>query len=172
VNFHIQPATVQDLPVINDIYNYYVTRSTCTYQTDPETPESRREWFARHDAAHPVIVVEQDGQVVAWGSLTQLHSRQGYRVTVEDSIYVRHDMHRRGIGQAILLELIQAAKTLGYHSIIASISADQDASVELHRKNGFVQVGRLREVGWKFDRLLDVMYMQLMLDAIPNIRPV
>lgn len=163
MDFRIRPATIQDLPVINDIYNYYVVHSTCTYQTDPETPESRREWFARHDAAHPVIVVEQGGQVVAWGSLTHLHSRQAYRFTVEDSIYVRHDMHRRGIGQAILLELIKSAKSQGYHSIIAIISADQAASVELHRKNGFVEVGRLREVGRKFDRWLDVVYMQIVL---------
>ena len=162
-DLRIRPATAGDLDAINAIYNHYVTRSTCTYQTELETADARAKWFAEHGPEHPVIVAVEKGEVVAWASLSPVHSRCAYRHTVEDSIYVRHDARGRGIGSRLLLTLIERARYLGHHTIVAHISADQDASVALHRKHGFAEMGRLREVGLKFDRWLDVVYMQLML---------
>ncbi len=159
----IRNATEADLPAISGIYNHYVLHSTCTYQLAPESLADRQGWFAKHDAARPAIVAEQNGEVVGWGALSPLHGREAYRFTAESSVYVRHDKHRRGIGRAILEELIRLARRSGHHAIIASISADQEASVALHAKCGFIEVARLREVGYKFGHWLDVVYMELML---------
>jgi L-amino acid N-acyltransferase YncA len=158
-----RPAATDDLPSINDIYNHYVTRSTCTYQEIPEPLEARQAWFARHGPAHPVTVAEIDGRVVGWGSLSPYHSRSAYRFTVENSVYVNHEYHRQGIGAALLRDLIARAREIGHHTIIAGIDADQTGSVAIHRQYGFVKVGQLAAVGYKFDRWLDVIYMQLML---------
>jgi L-amino acid N-acyltransferase len=159
----IRPATADDLPAINDIYNHYVLHSTATYQEEPEPIEGRRAWFGRHGAAYPVIVAVLDGMVVGWGSLSPFHVRSAYRRTVENSVYVRHDLHRRGIGGALLDDLIARARSIGHHTILAIIAAEQAASIGLHEKAGFAQVAHLRQVGFKFGRWLDVVYLQLML---------
>lgn len=161
--FTIRPATIADLPAINDIYNYYVLHSTCTYQTAPSALDEREAWFADHSAVHPVTVAEQDGEVAGWGALSRFHRRQAYRQTVEDSVYVRHDRMRQGIGRAILADLIERAKGLGVHTILASIDGEQTPSIALHQEFGFTDAGRLREAGFKFGRWLDVVYLQKML---------
>jgi phosphinothricin acetyltransferase len=159
----IRPATADDLPPINDIYNHYVLHSTATYQEEPEPSEGRLAWFGRHGAAYPVTVAVMDGSVVGWASLSPFHVRSAYRRTVENSVYVRHDLHRRGIGGALLTDLIERGRSIGYHTVIALIAAEQAASVALHRKAGFTEVAHLRQVGFKFGRWLDVVYLQLML---------
>jgi phosphinothricin acetyltransferase len=159
----IRPATAADLAAINAIYNHYVTTSTTTYQTVPSTAAERAAWFAGHDGLHPVVVAERDGDVVGWGSLSPFHPRDAYRNTVEDSIYIRHDQRRLGVGRALLADLIDRGRTIGHHSVVALIDAEQSASIALHESAGFVQVGRLFQVGHKFGRWLDVVYMQLML---------
>lgn len=156
-------ASPSDLPAINAIYNYYVHHSTCTYQTEPATAEERAAWFAAHGQGYPITVVEEAGEVIGWGSLTRFHPREAYRPTVENSVYIRHDRLARGMGKLVLQDLIRRAQALGYHSIIAGISADQEPSVKLHARLGFINVAHLREVGRKFDRWLDVIYMQRML---------
>lgn len=159
----IRIATADDLGAINDIYNYYVKHSTCTWQVEPEAFEARLAWFADHDAAHPVTVAEAAGEVIGWGALSQFRTRCAYRNTVEDSVYIRADMHRKGIGRAILADLIARARSVGHHTVIASISADQKPSIALHEAFGFVEVARMKEVGMKSDAWLDLVYLQLML---------
>ena len=161
----IRLATEADLGAINDIYNHYVIHSTCTYQEQPESLDSRIRWFQQHDKTHPVIVAVEAGQVVGWGSLSVYHPRSAYRRTVEDSIYIHHQHHRRGIGSRLLQELIAAARQLGYHALIAGADTEQAGSLALHAKFGFETIGRFRQVGFKFDRWLDVIYMELILDA-------
>jgi len=160
---HIRLATEADLPIINDIYNHYVINSTCTYQMEPEKMEDRRAWFAAHGPKHPVTVVEVEGKVVAWGSLSPFHRRAAYQNSVENSIYVHHEHRRRGIGAVILQDQIRTAKELGHHTVLALIDADQAGSVGLHLRFGFEKVAHLKQVGFKFGRWLDVVYMQLML---------
>ena len=157
----VRDATEADLAAINDIYNHYVLHSTCTYQEVPETIESRRQWFGHHGAQHPVIVAERAGQVIGWGSLSPYHPRSAYRFTVENSVYIHHDHHRQGVGSMILEDLIKRARTLGHRVIIAGIDAGQVASVALHNKFGFEKVGHMKQVGYKFGRWLDVIYMEL-----------
>ena len=157
----IRLATADDLPAINAIYNHYVMRSTCTYQLEPTSAQERKQWFDAHGSRLPVTVVEApDGSVIGWASLSTFLGRPAYRFTVENSVYVRHDFHRQGIGRVLLADLIRRSDELGYRNILAVISADQDASMALHRGMGFVEVGRLSRVGYKFDRWLDVAFLQ------------
>ncbi len=160
----IRSATPGDLPAINDIYNHYVLHSTCTYQMQPSSLHERERWFALHDAQHPAIVGCEDGVVRAWASLSRFHQREAYARTVESSVYVHHEHHRRGFGKALMQEIIRQARELKHHTIVAGISADQRASVKLHEVLGFTKAAHLKEVGYKFDRWLDVVWMQLMLD--------
>ncbi len=160
----IRRAVAADAAAINDIYNHYVRTSTCTYQRDPDTLAGRLEWLSQHaDDEHPATVAEQGGVVVGWGSLTPYHRRWGYRHTVESSVYVRTGLHRSGIGRALLADLLARARSAGHHAVIAGVDGEQAASRALHEAHGFLEVGRLREVGHKFDRWLDVVYLQLAL---------
>jgi phosphinothricin acetyltransferase len=161
----IRLATEDDLPAINEIYNYYVPRSTCTYQLEAETLESRQAWFAHHPpGTYPVIVAELDGQVVGWGSLSKFRERAAYSPTVEASIHIDSQRHRRGLGRLLLSDLIERARRAGYHSIIGGSSADQAASIALQEGLGFQRVALLKEVGYKFGQWLDVVYLQLLLE--------
>jgi phosphinothricin acetyltransferase len=164
-SYRIRPATESDLAAINDIYNHYVLNSVCTYQEELESLDDRRRWFSQHGGKHPVIVAEAGRQVVGWGSLSPYHSRSAYRHTVENSVYVHHQQHRRGIGSLLLKDLIVRARSLGHRAIIAAIDKEQTASVALHAKFHFEKVGHFKRVGLKFDRWLDVIYMELILDA-------
>ena len=159
----IRLAREADLPAINALYNHYVEHCTCTYQITPETPEARLAWFRNHDPHHPVTVAELDDNVVGWASLNAFHPREAYARTVENSVYIRHDRQRRGIGRALLVDLIVRARFLRHHTILALISADQPGSIALHEAQGFVKAGHMRQVGWKFDRWLDVVTYQLLL---------
>jgi phosphinothricin acetyltransferase len=159
----LRPATLDDLSAINGIYNHFVQHSVCTYQEIQETAEDRLKWFGQHDAKHPVIVAELAGRVVGWGSLSAYHQRSAYRFTVENSVYVHHEHHKQGLGTAILGELLAQASALGHHTIIAGIDSEQAGSIALHTKFGFQKIAHLKQVGFKFGRWLDVIYMQRML---------
>ena len=159
----LRPATRADLTAINAIYNHYVLHSTCTYQTVPSTEEERAKWFEAHGAKHPVIIVEQAGEVIGWGSLSKLHERQAFDNSVEDSVYLRHDSTGKGLGRVVLAELLKLAQATGHHTVLGAISADQESSIALHEKFGFEKVAHMREVGFKFGRWLDVVWMQKLL---------
>lgn len=159
----LRAATEADLPQINDIFTHYVATSTCVWTTCASTYDERRAWFAAHDAATPVLVAEHEGRVVGWGALSPFATSCTFSRTVEDSVYVHADFLRRGVGTSLLAALIDQARRLGYVSVIASISADQPASIRLHRALGFAEAGRLKDVGSKFGASHDLIYMQLLL---------
>jgi phosphinothricin acetyltransferase len=159
----IRPATLADLGAIRDIYNHYVTSSTCTFQIELETEEARRTWFLGRTEAHPVTVAEVAGDVVGWAAITPWKPRGAYAQSVEASVYIRHDLHRRGIGRALMADLIERARAAGHHTVLGVTCSEQAASLGLQESLGFQRVGCLREVGNKFGRWLDVVYMQLLL---------
>ena len=163
LDIQIRAATVADLRAINDIYNHYVGSSTCTYQEEPESMGDRSAWFAAHGDAHPITVAVVADEVVGWGSLSPYRERSAYRFTVENSVYVRHDVQRRGIGRLLLADLIERGRAAGHHTIVAVIDAEQAGSIALHLAMGFRDGGELRELGFKFGRWLNVRYLQLML---------
>ncbi len=163
MNPAIRLATPADLAAINDIYNHYVLTSTCTYQLEPETMEDRRKWFANHGEKHPVTVAEVDGKVIGWGSISRFHARAAYANTVENSLYVHPDHRRQKIGTTLLADQIDRARKIGHHTILAIIDADQPGSIGLHERFGFNRAAHLKQLGFKFNRWLDVVYMQLLL---------
>lgn len=160
----LRPATPDDLPAINDLYNHYVLTSTCTYQTVPSTLDERTAWFTGRSPAHPVrVLIGPDGSLIAWSSLTPFKTREAYARTVENSIYVRHDALGRGLGKLMLQDQLALAQTLGHHAILAVICSSQTASIRLHEQHGFTHAGRMREVGYKFGRWLDIVILQRLL---------
>jgi phosphinothricin acetyltransferase len=159
----IRPGRESDLSAINSIYNYYVINCTCTFAIEPETDESRLQWFRAHGERHPVIVAECDSDIVGWGALSKFKDRAAYDNSVEASVYIRHDCLGRSVGRLLLVDLIQRAKTLGHHTLIGGACTEKAASMRLQEALGFQQVACFREVGYKFGRWLDVAYFQLML---------
>lgn len=161
----VRLAAADDLPGIHEIYNEAVRQTTATYDYDPRPIEHRQRWFEQHQAdGYPVFVaVDAAGRVVGWSALNKYHDRVGYRFTTENSVYVAADRRGQGIGKRLLAPLITAARQRGLHAIVAAIDADNAASIQLHAGFGFEKVGLFKEVGFKFDRWLDVLYMELRL---------
>ena len=160
----IARAEERDLPEIQAIYNHAILHSTATFDVAPRTDPQQLEWFRRHGDKHPVFVARAGGEVVGWASLNVFHERCAYEKTVENSVYVREDWQHRGVGRSLLAALIDAARALGHHSIVARIADHNPASIALHRALGFRESGELREAGRKFDRWIDVTLMQLILE--------
>lgn len=156
----IREATTDDLEAIRTIYNYYVIHSTCTFQIEPETSSQRQAWFAAHDALHPVIVAECAGSVIGWAALSAWNPRCAYAWTVEASVYLDPAFLRRGMGRALLQDLLDRARAAGHHTVIGATCTESVASIRLQEQMGFEQIGTLRQVGRKFGRWLDVVYMQ------------
>jgi len=142
-----------------------VVNTTATFDMVPRSLEAQREWFAGHVSPHPVIVWEQDGQVLGWGSTSSYSPRPGYRFTGEVSVYVRETARGRGIGEALLRELIALGAAEGLHTVVGRICEENEVSRRLAEKTGFRLTGVMEEVGYKFDRWLNVAVYQLRLDA-------
>jgi L-amino acid N-acyltransferase YncA len=164
LNVIIKPAHPGHLLEINAIFNYYVSHSTCVWTTTLYSDTERKAWFEEHGKAMPVLVAEYNGRIIGWGSLSTFRDAYTAAGTLEDSIYVHHNFHRQGIGSRLLTELIESARQKGLRSILANISADQEPSIRLHEKFGFEKVAHIRQVGWKFNKRLDAVYLQLLLN--------
>jgi phosphinothricin acetyltransferase len=163
--FTIRDARDVDLPAILAITNHEVLHTTAVWTLTPVTLESRIAWLRERQAAgFPVLVAaSDDDRVLGFASYGKFRAWEGYRLTVEGSVYVERHVRRRGIGTALLVALIRAARDQGLHAMIAGIEAGNLASIALHARLGFREVGRLPAVGRKFDRWLDLVLMQLIL---------
>lgn len=160
----VRPARLDDAEAIRAIYNSEVLTSTATFDLVARTLSDQQAWLAARSGAHAVVVVtDDDGEVAGFGSLSPYRDRPAYRTTVEDSVYVRQDRQRAGVGSLLLGELVEVASAHGFHSVIARIVGGHEASIALHRRHGFTLVGVEREVGRKFNRWLDVAVMQRLL---------
>lgn len=160
-------ATVDDAEAIRHIYNYEVSHGTNTFDLVPRTSEQQRAWVARHQGAHPAVVAvdERPGRpvVTGFGVLSHYRDRPAYATTVEDSVYVHRSQRGRGVGRALLEEVLRLAGDQGFHTVIARISGTNEPSIRLHRSCGFELVGTEREVGRKHRHWLDVVELQRML---------
>ena len=157
-------AERRDAEALRDIYNVEVLESTVTFDLVPRSLAEQVAWIDEHAGGHPAIVaVGDDDSVVGFASLSPYRPRPAYAPTVEDSVYVHRDRCGDGIGRLLLGDLVELARSHGFHSAIGRIVGGHEASIALHRACGFEEVGRERQVGRKFGRWLDVVLMQRML---------
>ena len=159
----IRAAERRDAESIRTVYNHYVNESTTLFDMVPRTLDEQVQWIDEHSGVHPALVAELDGRIVGFGSLSSFRPRPAYSTTVEDSVYLLDGHQGRGIGRQLLEELLRLAAAHGFHSVIARITGENDASIALHAACGFETVGTEREVGRKFGQWLDVVEMQKML---------
>jgi L-amino acid N-acyltransferase len=163
-SIQIRPATSSDLPAIMEIYNEAIRTTTATFDTEPRSLDERRQWFESHDDRHPILIAEKDGAVIGWASLSKWSDRKAYDATAETSFYVAEPYRGLGAGRELKLRIIEQARGLGYHTLIARVAEGSNASLHLNEEAGFRHVGTLKEVGRKFGRLVDVHILQLMLE--------
>jgi L-amino acid N-acyltransferase YncA len=160
----IRPATESDLPAILAIYNDAVLNTVTIWNDTPADLESRRAWLrARNSQSYPVLVAVLEEQVAGYASYGDFRPFEGYRFTVEHSVYVADGARRRGVAARLMQSLIEHARTSGKHVMIGGIEAENAASLALHAKLGFSQTARIPEVGRKFDRWLDLVFVQKIL---------
>jgi phosphinothricin acetyltransferase len=159
----IRPVVVDDAEAMRAIYNVEVLESTVTFDLVPRSLAAQQDWIREHLGGHPAIVAVDDGRVLGFASLSPFKARAAYAPTVEDSVYLDRDARGRGVGSLLLAEIVALGTDHGFHSVMARIVGGHDASIALHRKCGFEEIGCEREVGRKFGKWLDVVLMQRML---------
>jgi len=163
----LRDARCEDLPEILAIYNEIITNSTAVYSLVPTTLDERRRWFdARLAAGYPVLVAIREGRVLGFASFGEWRSTwPGYRYTVEHTVHVEAGARGAGVGRQLLEALFPRALALGKHVMVGGIDADNQASIRFHQRLGFERVAHFREVGHKFGRWLDLVFMQKLLDS-------
>jgi L-amino acid N-acyltransferase YncA len=162
----IRPADRTDLDAMLAIYNDAIINTTAVYDYQPRSSDLQQQWFETKQAQGlPVFVAHQGVTVIGFGSFGPFRPWPAYQYTVENSLYVDTAHRRKGAGAALLDSLLHAAETAGYHAMVAGIDATNEASLALHRKAGFQPVAHFREVGWKFERWLDLVFMERILDG-------
>lgn len=163
-NLLIRPVGDADLPRILDIYNDAILNTSAVYDYVPHTLAMREQWLAtKRQQGMPVFVAELEGNVVGFSSFGPFRAWAAYLHSVENSIYVDAKQRGNGIGKALLPPLIDAARAMDMHTLIAGIDAENNVSMRLHQSFGFTQVAHFKQVGWKFGRWLDLTFWQLML---------
>ena len=157
----IRDAVEADMRGILEIYNDAVLTTTAVWNETPRTDKEQHEWFvAKRAQQHPVLVAIENDEVAGFCSYGPFRAWYGYRFTVENSIYV-HRRHRgRGVAQQLLAVLIERAQVQEMHLMVAGIEAQNDVSIRLHERAGFVVAGTIHEVGYKFGRWLDLLFME------------
>jgi L-amino acid N-acyltransferase YncA len=161
----VRPATEADLPDILEITNDAILNSTALWTITPVTLQARRSWMSERLAeGFPVLVAAESGSVLGFGSYGHFRPHEGYVHTVEHSLYVHPRARRAGIGRVLLARLVEDAASLGKHVMIGGIEAGNIASIALHESAGFTRAALLPQVGRKFDRWLDLLFMHKRLD--------
>lgn len=157
----IRPTAEADLPAIQAIYAHHVRTGAASFELEPpDLTEMRRRWGAILAGGYPHLAAEMDGEVLGYAYASAYRPRPAYRFSVEDSVYVREDAHGRRIGRALLERLITECEARGFRQMVAVIGDNAPASIRLHGALGFVEIGRIRAVGWKFGRWCDTTLMQ------------
>lgn len=156
-------ATLSDAKLICDIYNYYIKNTTVTFEKEPLATHDMEKRLAAATSKHPWLVLEQSGTVLGYAYAGAWKSRCAYEHSVESTVYLQHGAAGHGFGSILYQKLIGLLKQNNVHAIIAGIALPNEASIALHEKFGFENIARFREVGYKFDRWIDVGYWELIL---------
>jgi L-amino acid N-acyltransferase YncA len=162
----IRDATMEDAEAIRAIYNDAVLNTTAVFDYAAREPQAQRDWLQmKAEQKLPVLVADDGGTVLGYASYGPFRPWPAYLYTVENAIYIAPQSRGRGIGTLLLRPLLQIAQERGLRTMIAGITADNAASLRLHEKLGYVRAGVIREAGWKFERWLDLVFLQRMLQA-------
>jgi phosphinothricin acetyltransferase len=161
----IRPATPADNEAIAAIWNREVLLTAATSDTEPRDAAAQGAWLAAHGPRHPVIVAVDGDEVVAFGALSPYRPKPAYARTAENSVYVKEGWRGKRLGGLVLDRLLELAREHGHHSVIARITAVNEASLALHERRGFVRVGHERQVAFKHGMWLDVVTLQRILGA-------
>lgn len=166
MSYEIANASEADLPGILAIYNDAVQHTTAIWNETLVDLANRRAWLAERTAAGFPVLVARDaaGEVIGYASYGTWRSIEGFRHTVEHSVYVRSDQRGQGLGPALMQALIERAREAGLHVMVAAIESENAASIRLHQRLGFITTGQMPQVGRKFGRWLDLTFMQLILE--------
>jgi phosphinothricin acetyltransferase len=164
---HVRRAAAEDIAAVHAIYSHHVLNGLASFEEEPPTQDELRRRYEEVGARGlPYLVADFGGSVAGYGYCTLYRTRSAYRYALEDSVYVREDAQGRGVGRAVLSHLIQRCAQLGYRQLIAVIGdSAHAASIGLHASQGFLRVGTLRSVGFKFGRWVDSVIMQRPLGA-------
>ncbi|WP_278409023.1 GNAT family N-acetyltransferase [Pseudomonas rhodesiae] len=161
----IRDATEKDLPAIRDIYNDAVRNTTAIWNEQPVDLANRLAWFnARQAQGYPILVAVENDEVTGYSSFGDWRPFEGFRYSVEHSVYVRSDQRGKGLGPRLMQVLIERARSAGKFVMVAAIESGNQASIRLHERLGFVTTGQMPQVGIKFGRWLDLTFMQLALN--------
>jgi L-amino acid N-acyltransferase YncA len=162
-DYRVRTATVADAAAICHIYNQGIEDRVATLETELRTPEERAAWLAAKGPRHPVIVAEDNGQIIGWGSLNQFNPREAYRHVVDFSIYVERRYRGRGVGNVMLARLIELAREHGYHKMVLSAFPSNSGGMALYERLGFRTVGVYKEQGILDGRWVDTIIMEKLL---------
>jgi L-amino acid N-acyltransferase YncA len=169
----ISAATRQDLPEILKIYNEIIRNSTAVYTEVELTAERGAIWFdAKRAGGYPVIVARDAGGITGFGTFGEFRAPPCYQHSVEHTVHVRSDCRGAGVGRKLVIELMSLAAAMNKHVMIAGIDADNQVSIKLHESLGFTNVGHFHEVGFKFGRWLDLVFLQCRLPATKSLTTV
>jgi phosphinothricin acetyltransferase len=160
----IRPAHINDIPHITRIYNDAIVNTTATFDTEQKSEAEQEQWFMEHGEKYPVIIAEQEGEIAGWASLSRWSDRCAYDKTAEVSLYVDVKYRGMGIGKKLLEMLILEGKAAGLHNLVSRITEGNRNSIHIHEKFGFRHIGVMQEAGTKFGKMLDVHFMQKLLD--------
>jgi len=158
----VRPATADDLPALTDIYNHYIVNTAITFDLHPFSVDDRRDWFLNHSGGRYRLLVAADGrgQATGYASSSQFRTKAAYDTTVESSIYCRAEVVGRGVGTMLYRALFETLKGEDVNRIVAGVTLPNPASLALHERCGFRQVGAFSSVGRKFGRYWDVAWLE------------
>ena len=160
----VRDAEEKDLPQMLEIYNDVILNTTAVYDYELHTLEMRKQWFVtKQQQGFPMFVAEEENKILGFSSFGPFRAWAAYKYSVENSVYVNGSERGKGIGKLLVPPLIDRAKKLNMHTIIASIDATNEASLKLHKSFGFEEVAHFKEVGYKFGRWLDLKFLQLII---------
>ena len=160
----VRTVKLEDATEISEIYNYYILNSVVTFEETPVSVGEMKDRIQSTNSKLPWIVYEKDQQVLGYAYASEWKSRGAYKHSVESTVYLRQGEENKGVGTSLYTELIEQLINMGFHAVIGGIALPNDASIALHEKFGYEKVAHFKEVGFKFEKWVDVGYWELMIN--------
>ncbi|OYQ47417.1 N-acetyltransferase [Flavobacterium cyanobacteriorum] len=171
MEINIIGGSLAHVPEIRSIVNHNILTASSIYDYGEKTAEEMEQWFTdKQNAGWPILIAEAEGKVAGYATYGTFRAKEGYKYTVEHSVYVHHEYQGKGIGGMLLEALIALCREQGYHTMIGCIDAANTGSIAFHKRYGFTEAGLLKQSAFKFGQWLDLLFMQLMLQPVGVVR--